>query len=645
MPDEYQEELINISEKLGKYNAAMQESLNILSDEFLLLRDELSTLNQNLEKTKDLDERIEQFNKTVTMLTGLQEKLKVIEKVADSMAIADSLSARIDVLAKKADEGKAGMAEAVQPISKKMDLLFSKFDETLTPVGKKVDVLSEAFKEELKESSETLKGEEQLKSLALAIQDELSRLQKVNEDHSNAIRSVSTSVAFLSSSEGEMKKSLDGLIKIYEQDRERSAEERAKRDAEEKGRGGLNGDGRLDEIVALLKVQMEKLESSEGARDGRKPQGLEEIALEMKAQTALLQTMSQQKSAIPPELVEEIRKQGADFSKMQQMLAEQARMLAFFQDSLPTGNFEEVIKHADLINQSTNSKLDSLTEMNSKTTKAIWDFADKSGQLPALMQNISAALDALVNEMRKAQAAYKNLENAVDKAAALPAQSSTEHMQKLETITENIRGLHASIETPPQIEGQLRQVIDELRKFEQIEMQRLEKTTAGADAVGPAVESKLNGIFEELRKIEGLQIGISEKGSVAGSGTPIDTSRMDAQLIAIKKELATVSENVTGLRNMLMQGTDISAEVDFAPVITKIEQLREQIASSAAAAGQRSSASAQLSGSKLLDQREVFEEIQQNIRVFQSFELSDRAKIVVDRLDMLVKRGISLYST
>ncbi|MEK6843576.1 MAG: hypothetical protein AABY04_03745, partial [Candidatus Micrarchaeota archaeon] len=86
MSEEFRDELISISEKLGKYNFAMQESLNILSDEFLLLRDELSTLNQSLERTTDLDAKLDDFGKSVAVLHSLQEKLQAFEKIADSLS-------------------------------------------------------------------------------------------------------------------------------------------------------------------------------------------------------------------------------------------------------------------------------------------------------------------------------------------------------------------------------------------------------------------------------------------------------------------------------------------------------------------------------------------------------------------------------
>ncbi|MFH0971826.1 MAG: hypothetical protein V1835_04635 [Candidatus Micrarchaeota archaeon] len=647
MSDEFREELLNISEKLGKYNSAMQESLNILSDEFLLLRDELSTLNQNLEKTKDIDVKLEQFGKTVDVLQGLQDKLKVVEKVAESMAIANTLAGKIDTLAQRIEGSKEKMDEAVTPLSKKMDMLYSKFDETLSPLNRKMDTLSEAFKEELKESADALKGEEQLKSLALSIQDELNKMQKGFDEQNNSIRGIGTSVAYLSSSEGEMKKSLDGLLKLYEQDRERLAAEKTRLEADSKKHGAEVKSERLEEIIALLKVQSEQLQKQEAAIESVK---------------------AGKSQAGPPqheELLKELKKQSDSVTKLQQQIDS-------LKSSMPGGNFEEVIKHADLINQATNSKLDSIMEINGAYGKSVSGNNERAAQLPSLMQNVSAALDALVSEMKKSQQAYKSLENSIEKLGARQIAASPDHLEKLETITENIRGLHSKIDSTPQAyETQLKAVVEELRKFEQIEQQRLaekpqlqieeqlklvveelKKSSAGTsarpNAEMPQYEKQLQLVIEELRKFEELEkqrLAAPQQPQMVSTPGTDASAKLDAQLISIKKELLGVSQNVETLKNVLVQGTDITAEVDFAPVMVKIDQMQTQITDMLRSSPQAAQPQVQLSGTKLLDQREIFEEIAQNLRVFESFELSDRAKIVVDRVQMLIKRGLTLYSS
>ncbi|MFH1442993.1 MAG: hypothetical protein ABIG96_03075 [Candidatus Micrarchaeota archaeon] len=621
--EEFREELIGISEKLNKYSAAMQESLNILSDEFLLLRDELSALNQNLDRTKDIDSKLEDFNKTVVVLHGLQDKLKLLENLASSLAVADGLSAKIDTLAQSVNTSKEHMGDAVAPLSKKMDLLYSKFDESLSPLNKRLETFSDAFKEELRESADMLKGEESLKALSLSLQEELNSMQKAFGEQTNAIKSISTSVAYLSNAEGEVKKGLDGLVKVYQQDREKSAADKGKFDSY-KEQIDLR-ERKLDEIIAMLKVQSEQ----------------------MAKQNSLLESPKAAKQQPQELLVEEMKKQGERFDKLEESIGEQVKLLALVKASIPTGNFEEVIKHADVINESTNSKLDSVVEMNNSTTKALQKFNENANQLPSLMQNISVALDTLVQEMRKSQTAYKSLEAAVQQAGVRPSEAQPAHMEKLESITENIRGLHAKMDTSPQFEVQLKEVVEELKKFEELEKQRL----AQPAITQPVSELQLKAVVDELKKFEELEKQRLSQPQVMQpvSGVSIAnvdaiSQKLDTNLILIKKELSNMSAGIETLKGVLTQGADISAEVDFTPLLKKMEQMQNQIASVTQAQPMQAAGPA-LQGTKLMDQRDLLEEMQQNIRIFQSFELSDRAKIVVDRLDMLVKRCLSLYSS
>ncbi|MFH1750235.1 MAG: hypothetical protein ABH863_01000, partial [Candidatus Micrarchaeota archaeon] len=698
MADEFRDELISISEKLAKYNIAMQESLNILSDEFLLLRDELSTLNQNLEKSKALDSKLEEFNKTVVVLERMKDSFSTLEKVSESLQIANELGSKVDALAKKGGDSGQLMADAVLPLSKKMDLLYSKFDEQLVPFGKKMEALSQSFKEEVKETSDAVKAEEELKSLALSIQDELAKMQKAFSEQGNAVRSVGTSIAYLSETEAELKKSLDGLSKIYEQDRERAAAERAKAETEAKKRGGEASWKKLDEIAALLKVQMEGIERQESALEEIKNAG---------------------KKAGGEGDGDEFKKYFSQIGEIQQQLSDQAKALGDIRGSIPTGNFEEVIKHADLINQATNNKLESISELETASTKAVEGFSDKMGQLPALMQGISSALDMLVQEMKKSQAEYKSLQATVQSMKEKADEPGGAHIEKLETISQNLRGLHTKIDTqvqtqqqqqpPQQFEAKLDGMREELRKFTELERQRMQTLPKEDGAAKPDVfleqlkriemlltEQKKSGaenqpaspgqqdpFMAELKKIEEMmsryqqpkdavsvspeleallkkmdalstqmkeaseRISAMPPTSGPSQQAPESGGRLDAQMISIKKELSNVSQNVISLKEALTQGVDISTEVDFAPVLKRIDELQGKFESAPHVAETVSGgivSSAGLPGEKILDQRQILEEVQQNVRIFETFELSDRAKIVVDRISMLVKRAISIYS-
>ena len=457
MADDFRNELIGISEKLASYNSAMQESLNILSDEFLLLRDELSTLNQNLEKTKALDEKLDSFNKTVETLEKMKGSFATLEKVSESFQAASALSQRIEALTKSADN-KERLGEAISPLSKKMDLLFSKFDEGISPLGKKVDGLSDSIREEGRALGEAKKEGESLKSLVASIQDELAKFEKSFTEQTNAVRSVGTSIAYLSETEADMKKSLEVLAKTYEQDREKAATEKAQTEANGKKKDLEATNKKLGEIEAILKVQIEQLQKQEILLDGMKKGArqkeekvemdpalpklsdkLSQIEAQLQEQSAKIGEL---KGSLPNGNLEEAIRHSGILKKLE----EQSSKLEEIKGSIPTGNFEEVIKHADLINQSTNSKLDSISELGMGSAKAAQGYNERMAQLPQLMQNISSALDMLVQEMKKSQTEFRGLQSAVQ-IASLKSETPPEHFEKLEAISDNLRGLHTKIDS------------------------------------------------------------------------------------------------------------------------------------------------------------------------------------------------------
>jgi hypothetical protein len=123
--------------------------------------------------------------------------------------------------------------------------------------------------------------------------------------------------------------------------------------------------------------------------------------------------------------------------------------------------------------------------------------------------------------------------------------------------------------------------------------------------------------------------------------------KMDAQLISIKKDLAAVSSNIASLKEAIVGSGGITAEVDFAPLLRKLEEMEgkiERIRGGREEISESQSGESMLPNEKLIDQRQLLDEVQTNIRIFETFELSDRAKIVVDRIAMLVKRAIAIYS-
>ncbi len=620
MADEFRDELISISEKMTKYNSSMQQSLNMLSDEFELLRDELSTLNKSLEKTSSLDENLKDFKNTVEILNNLQDKLQNLQKITESISALESISAQIETLKQGSESSSAIIKESLAPLNQKIDALFGKMDAALS-----------TEREVEKDSEIQLKEGEELRGLANTIQEELKRMQQSFSDQNNAIRSIGTSVAFLSSSEGELSKRFDGFLKTYQQDRTKTDEGKTGEKTEEKI------SSKLGEIISMLKEQTKTLEKSAKGEENAK--------------------------------IEELRKS----------LAEQIKMLAIIKDSMPSGNFEEVIKHSDLINQATNSKLDAIAEENTATSKSVSTFNQRLEQLPSLMKNISAALDTLVEEMKKAQVAYGKLQSSIQNTAPKTGDLTTEHIQRLDVIKENIKGLHSKIEAPHPSEETLKAVLEELKKFNQKAKDKMEEALP-EKAQKSDLETKIDAVLEKLKKLETLKTSpaaeaapasdpfagleelktkvdainealkkiqqMEEKRATASTIVADRTSGegRDVQFIAIKKELGNVNENMKSLKSMLSQGVDITAEVDFKPILAKIEELEAQIGKGAPVHGATIERGAALRTEQLMDQRELLEEIRQNLRVFETFELSDRAKIVVERLNMLVKRCLASYT-
>lgn len=745
MADDFRDELISISEKLGKYNSAMQESLNILSDEFLLLRDELSTLNQSLEKAKTLDEKMDEFGKTVAVLEKMKDTFSTLEKVSNSLEVASGLGGKLDELIKLQQAGGES-SQALGPLNEKIDKLYAKFDESLSPLGKKIDAVSlastggiseglsllskkmeflaesqrkglqegiaplgkkiDGLTDHLKEAKppeDAQKSDEQLKSLAITIQDELSKLHQSVSEQAIAVKSVGTSLAYLSETEVDIKKSFEGFAKQYEQERQKALLEKGKADPEGKKKDADALQKRLEEIASVLKMQTDSVQRQEALLEGMK----KSIA-----------------GANGAENSAELNKHTLKLAEIQKQIKEQSEALSSLRSAMPTGSFEEVIKHADLMNQTIGQKLDAVAEGGVGTAKTLQSFGEKMAQLPSLMQSISTALDMLVHEMRKSQADYKSLQNAVQSAAAKPA--GPDHLDRLESISDNLKGLHTKIDTQkptspsPLYEQKLSEVITELQKFEEIEKQRMlqqtitqtpadssiaprfdalseqlkrmeslisqlgqgkggDKAPSAIDAASPRMDAlteqlrkiealisqqkstgatsqnaemvapKIDAIAEQLRKLENIFSSQAAKSNAAAPGSAISEdgiARLETQMISMKKDFGAVSLNVAGLKESLQKGVEVSADVDFAPLIRKIGELESKV-DSAFRQPERieaPAASAPLPTERLMDQRQVLEEIQQNIHIFETFELSDRANIVVDRLSMLVKRAIAMYS-
>ena len=170
-------------------------------------------------------------------------------------------------------------------------------------------------------------------------------------------------------------------------------------------------------------------------------------------------------------------------------MQEQRQLFIQLKDALPHGNqFEEVVKHADLINQNTASKLDSLSESISTQNKTLSSFGGQFSQLPNIMQNLNSALTSVVEEMKKEQMTYKALESRIIMEQSEAKKAQNDIMQKMEALkkeeTEQLNSLESRLGEPKKDGGmrdvtalqlQMEEVLSELRKFELSESEKMQK--------------------------------------------------------------------------------------------------------------------------------------------------------------------------
>ena len=337
-------------------------------------------------------------------------------------------------------------------------------------------------------------------------------------------------------------------------------------------------------------------------------------------------TMQSQAKIDTEELEKGISSISEELKAISVSMQEQRQLFIQLKDALPHGNqFEEVVKHADLINQNTAGKLDALSESISAQNKTLSSFSGQFSQLPNIMQNLNSALTSVVEEMKKEQMTYKALESRIIMEQSEAKKAQNDIMQKVEALkkeeTEQLNSLESRLGEPKKDGGmrdvtalqlQLEEVLSELRKFELSESEKMQKSERD--------ETKdtemLKGEVESLKK--DVQKDVTE----------------------LKGGLESIAEEMEKINKMLSSGTNVVAEVDFTPIINKINELKIQTAGISQPQGAKVSYESQAATQGQMQEfGNVFSELKKTISVFDSFELSGRAKVTIDKLRELIQQG------
>ncbi|MFH1106818.1 MAG: hypothetical protein V1787_02885 [Candidatus Micrarchaeota archaeon] len=256
-------------------------------------------------------------------------------------------------------------------------------------------------------------------------------------------------------------------------------------------------------------------------------------------------------------------------------------------------------------------------------------------------------------------------------------------------VQDKIAGLHASKSDLSSIEFQLEQLTGEMRQLQKrsqhsaaplaslspastpppalppaglkplaVELSRLRsefhalslKMSAGCKDPAPDLSRALSPVLKEMqsisRKVEAARPqpampsvdlspvirsidALHSHISSFSQDRPAPVPEQAAEFGALRTQLEQLSASVAELKSQ-----QATAAVDLSPVLSKLEEIKYVRPAAAAVPDE--------AFTKPVLQRAVLEEIQQELSVFESFDLSDRAKLVVNRLNSLAEKGLGL---
>lgn len=226
-------------------------------------------------------------------------------------------------------------------------------------------------------------------------------------------------------------------------------------------------------------------------------------------------------------------------------------------------------------------KFESLSQSIALANDTLSSVASQLSGASSLIKNLDSTSYSLSREASRMQASYSALQEKMSKSADAKQDLSS-------------------------IEFQLEQLTAEVRQ--------LQKTRPAATNKTPADDTKLVQEISLLRKqIDTLSAQLTEgKGDSA-----TDLSKAIAPVL---KELRSISSQINSAQ-----------PPDFSPIMQKLEEIKLT-----------QSAVSDEAVVKPALQRTLFEDLQKELKAFEGFDLSDRAKVVVGRLNSLAAKGLVL---
>ncbi|MFH1200009.1 MAG: hypothetical protein V1708_02990 [Candidatus Micrarchaeota archaeon] len=266
-----------------------------------------------------------------------------------------------------------------------------------------------------------------------------------------------------------------------------------------------------------------------------------------------------------------------------------------------------------------------------------------SGHAAALdLSTIEFQLEQLTGEMRQLQKAQPkpSASAAIPANAVMPASAAKELSRELASLRSEFQSLSLRLNARHSMEAtELSKAFAPLvKELHEVSTKVSQAKPAPKDA---AKEAKVD-LSPVLRKIEGLHMHISALAPPSLPESPVAPSmpqdespaplspHLAAEFNSLREQLSQLSSSVSAVQSSQMLAP-ATMQADLSPILAKLDEIKSA----------RAAVSDEASLAPVLQQA-LFEEMRQELELFKSFDLSDRAKLVVGRLDSLAAKGSAL---
>lgn len=333
-----------------------------------------------------------------------------------------------------------------------------------------------------------------------------------------------------------------------------------------------------------------------------------------------------------------------DYQKLFDSLEGQKQLLEKMQASMPYSNqFEEVIKHADLLEQQANEKLDSIQESVAMQAQRAAAQSNEAGQLPSLMRGLSEALGAMSSNLEKQQLAFGVFQRRLND---LPAQTASTDPALQAQLQEFKEGLCAQ-----------QQALQEALSAQQAKMQdalsnlsfQLEQLAAVRPSPQLPVQAPAS-VPDDSPAITAQTRSLSEQSQVLAAQSQL-LSQQSQALASLRQQVATLNDRLASVPQL--PSTDIAQQLaqlnehlkahaqdaDVNAVLGKLEDLRVDFWLNANGHAEYGETTVLRNPAA---QARVLSEMQAQLQAFKEFELSERAQVALSRMETLLERGFLL---